>query len=262
MQTETAGSITLIRCNKIIPSKLKPYSIDENVAQLSESIKKFGILQPLSVRPLNYGMYEIISGNRRLSASKLAGIPSVPCIIIDTDEKTAAGINFIENSFKKKYSVFEEADIIKNLILNYEFTVDEISQLLLCDFSEIIDKLKLLHFSREKRLKAELYGLTQNQCKMLLKLENTEFFDEALDTVVNEKLNDFQTEEYINKLCRNLRSTVVFKNIGIFTKTVTNAVDKMKNAGVCITLDKKETDENICYSIVISKSNNSAVKSQ
>lgn len=262
MQTEAAGRIVLIRCNKIIPSKLKPSSLDESIAQLSESIKKYGILQPLSVRPINYGMYEIISGNRRLSASKLAGISSVPCIIIDTDKKSAAEMNFVENSFKKKFSIFDEADIIKNLILKYEFTIDEISDMLSCDITEIIDKLKLLHFSREKRIKAEISRLTQNQCKMLLKLENTEFFDEAIDTVINEKFNDFQTEEYINKLLKNLHSTVVFKNIGIFTKTISNAVEKMKTAGVNVVFDKKEDDEKISYSIVIPKTNNSAIKSQ
>lgn len=261
MQTN-AGQIVLIRCNKIIPSKLKPYSFDENIAQLSESIKKSGILQPLSVRPLNYGLYEVISGNRRLSASKLAGISSVPCVIIDTDEKSAAGMNFVENSFRKKYSAFDEADIIKSLILNYGFTIDEISQLLLCDITEIIDKLRLLHFSREKRIKVENSKLTQNQCKMLIKLENTEFFDEALDTVVDEKFNDFQTEQYINKLLTNLRSTVVFKNISIFTKTVANAVDKMKTAGVDIIFNQTENEEIIRYSIVITKSDNSAIKSQ
>ena len=88
MQHKDAGSILLIRCNKIISSCEKP--TDENLVKLSSSIRKHGILQPITVRPVKYGMYEIISGERRFTASKLAGLSSVPCIVINTDEKTSA----------------------------------------------------------------------------------------------------------------------------------------------------------------------------
>ena len=142
MQYETAGHIVLIRCNKIISSDKR--KTDDKIGSLSSNIKKNGIIQPLTVRPLNYGMYEIISGERRFTASKLAGLSSVPCIIIDTDEKTSAALNFIENSFRKNYSLFDEADTIKSLILDYKYTIDEISDMLSCDIFEVIDKLKIL----------------------------------------------------------------------------------------------------------------------
>lgn len=252
MQTESAGRIVLIRCNKINPSKLKN-SIDKNITELSESIRKYGILQPLLIRPIKYGMYEIISGNKRFSAAKLAGITSVPCIVIDTDEKTAAKMNFIENSFKNKYSLFDEVDIIKILILDYNFTIDEIADILFCEVSEVIDKLKILHFSRENRIKAENSKLTFNQCKSLLKLENTEFFDEALDETINEKFNDFKTEEYVCKILKNLHNTAVFKDIKLFTNTISNAVEKMKSAGIKTIFNKQENDENLSFTIIIPK---------
>ncbi len=262
MQKEDAGRIILIRCNKINPSKIKKASLDNNISRLSESIKKYGIIQPLIVRPLNYGLYEIISGNRRFSAAKLAGITSVPCIIIDTDEKAALKINLIENTFKSTYSVFDEADIIKSLILDYEFSVDEISHMLCCNISEVIDKLKILHFSRENRIKIENFNISFSQCKSLLKLENTEFFDEALDEIIKEKFNDFQTEEYVKKILKNLHNTAVFKDIRLFTNTIANAVEKMKSAGIKVIFDKEENEEKISFSIIIPKKQNSAIKSQ
>lgn len=253
MQTESAGKIVLIRCNKINPSKLKRNSLNDNISELSESIKKHGFLQPLSVRPINYGMYEIISGNRRLSAAKLAGISSVPCIITDTDEKTAAKMNFIENSFRKNYSVFKEADIIKSLILCYNFSIDDVSDMIFCENSEIINKLRLLHFSRENRIKAENSSLTFGQCKSLMKLENTEFFNTAINEIINEKFNDLQTEEYVNKILKNLHNTVIFKDLRIFANTISNAVEKMKLSGIHVLYDKKEDEEKISFSITIFK---------
>lgn len=260
MQYENAGHIVLIRCNKIISSDKR--KTDDKISILSNNIRKNGIIQPLTVRPLDYGMYEIISGERRFTASKLAGLSSVPCIIIDADEKTSAALNFIENSFRKNYSLFDEADKIKSLILDYKYDISAISDMLSCDISEIIDKLKILHFSRENRIKAENANLSFRQCKALLKLENTEFFDKTIDEIISFHLNDFQTEEYISKILKNKRNTVIFKDIRIFTNTVTNAVEKMKSAGINVISDKSENDEKIEYRIVIIKNNKFAVKSR
>ena len=259
MQYKDAGSIILIRCNKIISSCDKP--TDENLVKLSDSIRKHGVIQPITVRPIQYGMYEIISGERRFTASKLAGLSSVPCIIIDADEKTSVIMKFIENTFRKQLSLFDEADSIKTLIIDYKLTLDEVSDILLCDISEIIDKLKLLHFSRENMLKIKNYNLTFNQCKSLIKLENTEFFDKTLDEIITLGMNDFQTEEYVNKILKNKRNNYFFKDIRIFTNTISNAIDKMKSSGAKVIFDKKESDEKIEYNIVISKNKNFVIRS-
>ncbi len=259
MQVEDAGRIVLIRCNKIISSN-KP--TDEHISKLSKNIRKNGILQPLTVRPLDYGMYEIISGERRFSASKLAGLTSVPCIVINTDKKTSAALSFIENSFKNNQSLFEEADEIKSLILVHKYTIDEIADMLSCDIFEIINKLKILHFSRENRIKAENFHLTFNQCKFLLKLEDTEIFDKALDEIIFFHMNDFQTEEYVEKILKNKRNTFIIKDIRLFTNTLQNAVEKMKKAGVEVNVDKKEDENKIEYNVVISKKSNFVIRSR
>lgn len=260
MQNKDAGSIILIRCNKIISSCNKP--TDENLSKLSNNIRKYGVLQPITVRPLEYGMYEIISGERRFTASKLAGLSYIPCIIINTDKKTSAVMNFIENTFRKQLSLFDEANSIKTLILDYKLTLDEISDILSCDISDVIDKLKLLHFSRENMIKAENSNLTFNQCKSLLKLEDTEFFDKTLDEIITSGMNDFQTEEYVKKILKNKRNNYIFKDIRIFTNTISNAVEKMKFSGADVIFDKNEDDDKIEYNIVISKKSNIVIRSR
>lgn len=260
MHTEIAKAFAYIRCNKIVSSKTAVFSGNE-IERLSESIKKHGVLQPLFVRPIKYGMYEVVSGNKRLFAAKLNSITTLPCLITDFDDKSAAKINLILNSYNNSVSIFEKAENIRSLILDYNFTLTEISDILSCDIYDIINNLKLLHFSKQNRLKAEKSHLSFNQCVSLLKLENTLFSDTSIDEIINEKFNDLQTEEYVNKILRNLNNTVILKDIRIFTKTVTNAVEIMKNAGADIVFKEKENDNQFSYLIVISKNNN-AIKSQ
>lgn len=252
MQNEYAGQIIFVKCNKIIsPDNVKNKSDD--IIKLSENIKKNGLIQPISIRPVEYGLYEIISGKRRFSAVKLAGLTTIPCMIMNIDNKKSAAFNFIENSFRNNYSLFTEADILKSLIIDHKYTIDEISSMLSIDVYEVINKLKILHFSRENRIKAENANLTFSQCVSLLKLENTEFFDKTLDAVIENHLNDFQTEDFINKLLREKRNTVVFKDIRIFTNTISHAVDKMKAAGINAESVKIENEEKIEFTITIPK---------
>ena len=253
MQNEYAGQIIFIKCNKIIfPDNIK-IKKDDNILKLSENIRKNGLIQPISIRPVKYGLYEIISGKRRFSALKLAGYTTVPCMIIDIDDKKSAAYGFIENSFKINYSLFDEADILKSLILDYKYTIDEISSILSTDIFEIINKLKILHFSKENRIKAENANLTFSQCISLLKLENTEFFDRTLDAVIENHLNDFQTEDFVNKLLSDKRNIVIFKDIRLFTNTISNAVNRMKSAGINAESIKNENDEKIEFIITIPK---------
>lgn len=252
MQNKYAGQIIFVKCNKIVSSD-NCKSKNDDITKLSDNIKKNGLIQPISIRPVKYGLYEIISGERRFAASKLAGLTSVPCLIMDIDRRKSVSLNFIENSFRKSYSLFDEADILKSLILDHKYTIDEISSMLSIDVFEVINKLKILHFSRENRIKAENANLTFLQCVSLLRLENTELFDKTLDAVIENHLNDFQTEDFVNKLLREKRNTIIFKDIRIFTNTISNAVNKMKSAGINAESIKTENEEKIEFIITIPK---------
>ncbi len=260
MQSENVGKIVLIKCNKIVCNKMN--QTEKDILRLSDNIKKNGVLYPLCVRPLNYGMFEVISGNRRLKAAKLAGFTQVPCIIINIDEKASAAFNFIENSLKATYTPFEESDCIKSLIIDYNYTIDELSSVLNMDIQEIINKLRILHFSKENRIKAENENFSFEQCINLLKLENTEYFDKAVSITAKNHLNDYQTEKYVNKILNNKRSTVLFKDLKIFINTIAHTIEKMKSAGINVIADKNENNEKIEYKIVIYKNNNIVIRSR
>lgn len=258
MQNDRAGEIIIISCNKIIPSEKVT---DKNIEKLSESIKRYGLLQPIKVRPQKYGYYEIISGNRRFVAAKLAGLINVACIITDIDEKTSKKVSFIENYFCTKPDFIEESEKIKDLIINYKYTIDEISDMLCTDIFSIINKLKILHFSKENRIKIKFSGITYNQCIFLLKLENTEYFDSAIDTVIANKMNDEQTEKFVSKLLSSKRNTVVFKDVKIFTNTILHAVERMKSCGIDAECNQTDKDDKIEFFISIPKHKFSDVKS-
>ncbi len=251
MTQKIAGQIVFTECNKIFTQNDNLNDCYDYFLKLSENIKKYGILNPILIRPVKYGMYEIISGKKRFKAAKLSGFTSVPCIIIDTDEKTGACINFIENYFHGSQDVFKKSKEIKKLILDYKYTIDEVSDILGEDIFEVINRLKILNFTQENKIKIKNSGLSYNQCLMLTKLDDTENFDKILDEIISEHLNDFQTEELINKILKNKKSKVTFKDIKLFTNTIENAIDKMKNFGINVVSDKTENEEKIEYSIII-----------
>lgn len=259
MHDENAGQIKYIECNKIISESDERTHSD--IIKLSESIRKYGIIQPVTVRPVKYGLYEIISGKRRFKAAKLAGFSNIPCIIMNIDYKTSAAYNYIENSFRKNFDYFEEAETIKNLIIEHQYTIKEISSLLCIDIFDVINKLKILHFSEENKIKIKNAKLNFNQCILLLKLEDTEFFEKAIDAVTANFLNENQTKELVNKLMSDRRNTIIFKDIRIFSNTILHAVEKMNSAGIKTDYTETETNENIIYSIIVSKNNKYGMKS-
>ncbi len=258
MQNKSAGEIVVISCSKIIPSEKVT---DKNIEKLSQSIKKHGLLQPIKIRPQKYGFYEIINGNRRFTAAKLAGLMSVSCIITDTDERTSKMVGFIENHFCRNLDFIEESEKIKDLIINHKYTIDEISDMLCTDIFSVVNKLRILHFSRENRIKIKNSGMTYNQCITLLKLENTEYFDSAVDAVITNKMNEEQTEKFVSKLMSEKRNTVVFKDIKIFTNTISHTVEKMKSWGIDTEYNQTENDDKIEFYIAVSKRKHSDVKS-
>lgn len=250
MQKNNAGEIVIISCNKIIPNKKVN---DKNIEKLSESIKKYGLLQPIKIRPEKYGLYEIISGNRRFAALKLAGIRNVACIISDIDERESKMVGFIENHFTEKPDFLEESEKIKDLIVDCKYSIDDISDILCEDIFDIVNKLRILHFSRENRIKIKNSGITYNQCITLLKLENTEYFDNAIDAVISNNLNENQTEKFISKLLSKNKNTAVFKDIKIFTNTILHVIERIKSGGINAEYKQSEDEDKIEFYITIPK---------
>lgn len=142
-----------IHINEIFPNPNQPRTEfnEQELQQLSDSIRVNGLLQPLTVRKNVYQQYELISGERRLRASKLAGLTEIPAIVVDTDERQSAIFALIENIQRADLNFFEEAIAIKNLISEWNITQEEASERLGKAQSTLANKLRLLKLGSEEQ---------------------------------------------------------------------------------------------------------------
>ncbi|HPE96287.1 MAG TPA: ParB/RepB/Spo0J family partition protein, partial [Bacillota bacterium] len=157
--------INLLSVHELIPNKNQPRNdfCQEDLENLSRSIKEHGVLQPLIVRKradipkcelngeiIAQQKYEIIAGERRWRASRLAGVKRLPCIILGANDKTSAIIAITENMQREDLSFFEAAYAFKKLIEEYGITQSELAQKLSLSQSTVANKLRLLRFSEEE----------------------------------------------------------------------------------------------------------------
>lgn len=229
--------------------------------ELAESIRSCGVIQPLNVRKTGENTYELISGERRLKASKLIGLKTVPAIVMNIEEEKSAVIALIENLQRENLSFFEEALAYEKLITNFSLTQDELAFKLGKSQSAIANKLRLLKLSDEVKSKIIEHNLTERHCRAFLRISDEILQLKVLKTVTDKGLNVNETEKYIDDILidikkekrRNKRVIPLFKDIRIFTNTVNQAVEIMKKAGVETKTKKKETEDYIEYHIVIDK---------
>lgn len=250
--------VDAIRRNPHQPRKI----FDEaSLFELAESIRSCGVIQPLNVRRIGENTYELISGERRLKASKLIGLKKVPAIIMNIEEERSAVLALIENLQRENLSFFEEAIAYEKLINEFSMTQDELAFKLGKSQSAIANKLRLLRLGKNVKEKAIEHKLTERHCRALLRLPKEETQEKVIKVIIERNLNVTDTERYIDALfeeekkqtAHKKRIIPLFKDIRIFTNTVTQAVDMMKKAGINTHTKKRETEEFIEYFIRIEK---------
>lgn len=247
-----------IRRNPHQPRKI----FDEGALfELAESIRSCGVIQPLNVRRIGENAYELISGERRLKASKLIGLKKVPAIIMNIEEERSAVLALIENLQRENLSFFEEALAYEKLLNEFSMTQDELAFKLGKSQSAIANKLRLLKLGKTVREKAIEHKLTERHCRALLRISKDETREKVVKVIIEKNLNVTDTEKYIDSLffeekkenAQKKRIIPLFKDIRIFTNTVTQAVDIMKKAGIDTKTKKRETEDFVEYFIRIEK---------
>ncbi|SFD19082.1 chromosome partitioning protein, ParB family [Clostridium uliginosum] len=192
--------IIKIDIEKIVPNIYQPrkYFKEEALAELSQSIKEHGIIQPLTVRKMGE-IYELVAGERRLRAAKLAELQMVPCNIVNITDYESAEIALLENLQREDLNYMEEAEAYNNLLNEHNFTQEDLARRMGKKQSTIANKLRLLKLDFKVRQLCLENNLTERHARALLSVSNPELQLKILDKVLKDGLNVKKTEELINK---------------------------------------------------------------
>lgn len=240
--TEQSSRVHLISTNLIVPNPNQPRKDfqDDSIIKLADSIKQFGVIQPITVRKTGEN-YELVSGERRLRATKELNMPCIPCIIIDVDDEKSAEISIIENLIREDLNVFEQAAAIETLIDTYGLTQEQVAEKLSVSQSFIANKLRLLRFSTSEREYILKNKLTERHARALLRVFDKEKREELLERIVKDGLNvanaEILVDNYINKSEENTseitacaKSSKQYKDISSFSNAILRAIDQAKSS--------------------------------
>ncbi len=255
---KAVGQILLIESDRIAPNKNQPRAEFpmEELESLSRSIKENGMIQPLTVRRTG-DYYELIAGERRLRAAKMARMKFVPCIVMDIDDKNSAVFALIENLQRQQLNFIEEAKAIKTLSQYYSMKQDEIAASLGKTQSAVSNLLRILRLSPDVQDELIKNDLTQRHARALLGLTPQQQ-RKALSIIIEKQLNVEQTEKLVasisdeeNKPRRKRK--IFFKDVKIFIKTIDHAVETMQSAGIQATCQRSEDEDNYTFVVTVPK---------
>ena len=263
------GQIILIPQEDIYPNPNQPrsrFDFDE-LEGLAQSIRQNGIIQPIAVRVNASGNYELISGERRLRASRLVGISLIPCIIMEASDEKSALFALIENMQRSDLGFFEEASAIEKLIVDFNMSRDDVCRKLGKAAPTISNKLRLLKLPEDVRLKITQEGLTERHARALLRLPTRAQLDRALSIISDKRLNVAESEKLIDQMLSADKSSKkptvkLFKDVRIFVNTLNHAVDTMRRAGIEADSAKSETDEYLEYIVRIPKTRSCVIRTK
>ena len=178
----------------------------ELLSDLADSIREHGIIQPLTVRKLQSGYYQIIAGERRWRAARMAGLSEVPAIVIEADDRKAMELAMIENLQREDLNPIEEAEGYQVLMSQYGMTQEETAQRVGKSRSAVANALRLLHLCPPVRAMVEDGRLTNGHARAFLPL-SPEMQETAADTIIKNDLSVRQTELLVKKLTAEKKET-------------------------------------------------------
>ncbi|CEO35833.1 nucleoid occlusion protein [Paraclostridium sordellii] len=233
-----------IPISNIVPNPYQPRRVFSQSAleELSESIKVYGILQPITVRSKSNDEYELVAGERRLRASKLAGLETIPAIINNMSDESSAVLALLENLQREDLNFIEEAMGYENLIKEHSFTQQQLAEKLGKNQSTIANKIRILRLPTDIKIKLVENGLTERHARALLKLLDEEMMREVLDKVIKSDLNVKKTEKLIADLLEDIKQpkdgedkkqTVKgIMGMRIYLNTIKQAYEAITNTGL------------------------------
>lgn len=263
-----AGKIYFLPIDQIRPSPFqarREFS-EQELAALAQSIRENGLLQPVTVRKLSDGGYELVAGERRLRAARLAGLKEVPCILLDVNMEDASLIALVENLQRRDLDFIEEANGINQLIRMFGMSQEEAARRIGKSQSAVANKLRLLRLPQDVLEGLRQNGLTERHGRALLRLPDRESQRAALLYIIDNGLTVAATDAYIDALLQapeapeepevpkaEGRRTFVLKDVRVFLNTLSRSIDLMKQGGIDAGVRREETEDQLILTISIPK---------
>ncbi|WP_455662670.1 nucleoid occlusion protein [Pradoshia sp.] len=255
---EIRNEVHELPIHSISPNRFQPRSIfvDEKINELAQTIETHGIIQPIVVRELQEGRYEIIAGERRFRAVSKLGWATIPAIINNLSDTETASVALIENLQREELSPIEEAYAYSQLIELHQLTQEGLANQLGIGQSTVANKLRLLKLPETVQSAVMSKQITERHARSLIPLKNAELQDKLVEEIIEKGLNVKQTEERVNKLLskdsekkpRSIRKAFS-KDMRIAVNTIRQSMTMVKDNG--INLDSEETEFDDFYQITI-----------
>ena len=253
-----SGRVLFLPVDSILPNPDQPRTLfsQPELEELADSIQSMGILQPLTVRRREGG-WELVAGERRLRAAKLAGLREVPCLSIQTDGQSSSLLALVENLQRRDLDFWEEALALRKLIDTYHISQDEAARRLGKRQSAVANKLRLLKLDPAVLTILREGGCTERHARALLRLEDPAQQREAARQVAARSLPVAQTESMVEAMLSSPSSgpkkkpTFIVKDVRLFLNTISRSLDLMRSAGVNACCRREDTDEEILLTIHI-----------
>ena len=265
-----AGTVLLLAPEEILPNPYQPRRLFETkeLESLADSIRENGILQPLTVRKCEQGGgYELITGERRLRAARLAGLPQVPCLLAQVSDERSALLALVENIQRQDLGFFEEAQAIQRMMDAYGLTQEQMAKTLGKAASTLSNKLRLLKLPPAMRGQITAAGLTERHARALLRIEAPAMRQKLLEAVMARELNVQETERLIDmqlhtgvlaeaaaeQRASKKRTIRLVRDVRLFVNTIHHAVDAMRSSGIPALSETTESEEYLIYTVRIPK---------
>lgn len=267
--------IVYIPVSEILPNPNQPRSFfdDDSLNALAESIKRFGIIQPLTVKRRDFvpkvningqfvtgPSYEIIAGERRWRAAKKIGLAEVPCLVTDCDKENMAYLAFCENIFREDLTFFDIAAALQDMLLMTHQTQTQLAEKLAISQSAIANKLRLLRLTPVEREEILRGRLTEKHSRALIRIEDPEKRREFIRKAVCMQWSAQETDRKISAFLNSPESKTtkpkfrgrkigILSDIGIFINSIDNAVRMVRDVGVNV--ERQEVDKGDSIEIIL-----------
>lgn len=253
-----------VECILSNPFQPRKSRVDEDLDELASSIVQHGLLQPVVVRRVGAGGYELVAGERRLRACRRLGMKTIPAIVREGSDGDSALLALVENLQRKDLCVLDEAEGYRRLMTEFRLTQEDIAKQVGKSQPTVANKLRLLKLPEQVRRTIINGEISERHARALLTLENPKDQLRVLDQVIRGGLNVQKTEEVVAGLVTSQveggvpvgrkRRVQVFKDLRIFQNAIREVVSTLNRAGVRATMTEEDCGDHIKISVLIAKS--------